>query len=367
MAYTTINKSSEHFSTNLWVADDTSPRSLTNFGHQPDFVWVKHRGSANTYHTLVDSVRGGDKILASNVNAVEDTKSHGEITSFNSDGITVADGTSGTYPKLYFNDLNPFGADGGNYVGWSWKANGTGSANTDGTISSTVSANTTSGFSIVSYTGDGSASATVGHGLSVAPKMIIIKRRNASDTWYVMHTSLSSNYNVFLNNTEPQYNVSTYTGGLISTSPTSSVFSFVNGSSVNNVNASGGTYIAYCFAEKTGYSKFGSYVGNGNADGTFIYTGFKPAFVMWKNTTSAGYYWHTMDNKREPNNPAGLNLFPNLSNAENDYGDTCDFVSNGFKFRTGSSGLNTNGQVYIYMAFAEAPLVGTNNVPCTAR
>ena len=220
MAYTNINKSKEHFSTNLWVADDTSPRSLTGFGHQPDLVWTKHRGSGSVNHTLTDSVRGGDKMLASNTTASEDTKSHGEITSFNSDGITVADGTDSTYPRLYFNDLDPFGAGGGNYVGWSWKANGSGSSNTDGSITSTVSANTTAGFSIVSWTGTGS-NATVGHGLSAVPKMIITKKRSSADNWYTYHASLGATKVVYLDLTTAS---ETYSTNWNDTEPTSSVF-----------------------------------------------------------------------------------------------------------------------------------------------
>ena len=238
-----------------------------------------------------------------------------------------------------------------------------------GSIQSNISPNTTSGFSIVSYTGDGSSSSTVGHDLGVAPSVVIIKRRNASDAWYVMHTSLSSNNNVFLNLTDAQQNVSTYTGGLISTSPTSSVFSFVNGTSVNNVNASGGTYIAYCFADVKGYSKFGNYTGNGSTDGTFVYTGFKPAFVLTKSTSNA-VNWQMQDNKTAPYNLMVNKLFAN-TNAAQDTGseNTVDFLSNGFKPRgTGSSeNINGNGYSYIYMAFAENPLVGTNNIPTTAR
>ena len=361
MAYTTINKSKDYFSTNLWVADDSSPRSLTGFGHQPDLVWTKHRGSGSVNHTLTDSVRGGDKMLASTTTAVEDTKSHGEITSFDSDGITVADGTNATYPRLYFNDLDPFGAGGGNYVGWSWKANGTGSANTDGTINSTVSVNTTAGFSISKFTGTG-ANATVGHGLGVAPKIVIIKNRDRASGWHVGGDAIGTdNQYLNLNGTDAIGSAGT---GFQSFSSTT----FGIGSDTD-WNASSESIIAYCFAEKTGYSKFGSYTGNGNADGNFIYTGFKPAFLIVKRYDAGGYFWHMYDNKRSSSGGSNIIddvLYPQNNHAEYS-GDKLDFVSNGIKYRSANGDINGSGGSYIYMAFAEAPLVGTNNVPCTAR
>ena len=340
MAYTTINKSTDYFETTTYTGGATDVSSLS---FQPDFVWAKKRDGAEN-HGLFDAVRGATKTLSSNATSAESTRS-GSLTSFDNDGWSMG-GSDGI-----------ISASGSTYVGWAWKANGAGSANTDGSISSTVSVNTTAGFSIVKWTGNG-GTASVGHGLGVKPNIVIKNNLGASTNWIFSTTIIDgSNDFFYLNSTDAK-------GNSGETAPTASLINLY-ANSENNGN--GNDMIAYCFAEKTGYSKFGSYTGNGNADGTFVYTGFKPAFVIWKNTTAAGYYWHTMDNKREPNNPAGLNLFPNLSNAENDYGDTCDFVSNGFKFRTGSSGLNTNGQVYIYMAFAEAPLVGTNNVPANAR
>ena len=361
MAYTTINKSTDYFSTNLWVADDSSPRSLTGFGHQPDLVWTKHRGSGSVNHTLTDSVRGGDKMLASTTTAVEDTKSHGEITSFDSDGITVADGTNATYPRLYFNDLDPFGAGGGNYVGWSWKANGTGSANTDGTINSTVSVNTTAGFSISKFTGTG-ANATVGHGLGAVPKMIIVKNLIDTEPWIVYHAGIDAtapqDYHLRLNTTDARINEAPIWND---TAPTSSVFSL--GSS-GAPNGSGDATIAYCFADVPGYSKFGSYTGNGNSDGAFVYTGFKPAFLMVKRTDSSGS-WFMFDNKRDGYNSENHRLIADASDTEADPGEM-ELLSNGFKCRNTFGSVN-HAETYIYMAFAEAPLVGTNNVPCTAR
>ena len=340
-----INKPNEYFNTVLYTGNGGT-QSVTGVGFQPDLVWNKSRSSAFA-HGLNDVVRGaGNTLISNNTDAEQAWSAY--FTSFDSDGFSMASG-GGT-----------FNASSVTYASWNWLAGGTASSNTDGSITSNVSANTTSGFSVVSYTGTG-ANATVGHGLGVTPKMIIIKGRSSSFDWTVGNSNLGWDKYLMLHSTNAE---ATDTTVFNNTAPTSSVFSL--GTNVQQ-NASGGTYIAYCFAEKKGFSKFSTFTGNGNADGTFVYTGFKPAFVMWKNTTNAGYYWHTMDNKREPNNPAGLNLFPNLSDAENDYGDTCDFVSNGFKFRTGSSGINATNQVYIYMAFAENPLVGTNNIPATAR
>ena len=362
-----INKSSDYFSTNLWVADDSSPRSFTGFGHQPDFVWVKHRGSASINHTLADSVRGGDKMLASNTTAVEDTKSHGEITSFDSDGITVADGTNATYPRLYFNDLDPFGSGGGNYVGWSWKAGGTASSNTDGSITSTVSANTTSGFSIVSYTGDGSGISSVGHGLNATPKLIIGKNRDSSDAtfgrWLVGGSAISSfnfaNDYMVLNSTGAK--ATDASGTVWNSAPTSTVVNFANFFNTNT-----NKYIMYCFAEKKGFSKFGSYTGNGSAtDGTFVYTGFKPAFIIIKGATNPSS-WLIQDNKRQTYNDGSIPwIKANTSDAEFNL-DNLDMLSNGFKCRTSNNDFN-GANTYIYMAFAENPLVGTNNIPTTAR
>lgn len=369
MAYTTINKPTDYFSTNLWVADDATSRSFTGFGHQPDFVWVKHRGSGNINHTLTDSVRGGDKMLFSNTTAAEDTKSHGEITSFNSDGITVADGTNSTYPRLYFNDLNPFGSGGGNYVGWSWKAGGTASSNTDGSITSSVSANTTAGFSIVTWTGSGS-DATIGHGLSSAPEMYVVKNRSDSSTnWRVGQTVAGNTmtggngYYMEWDDTKASTNPgSAVTWGSTPTAPTSSVFTV---GSNNSHNGSSDNMLAYCFHSVKGYSKIGSYIGNGNANGTFVYTGFKPAWVMMKRTDGTSH-WRIFDNKREGYNVDNDALKTNASDAETTT-DFIDLLSNGFKLRSTDSAVNGSGSNFIYMALAVAPLVGTNNVPATAR
>ena len=246
------------------------------------------------------------------------------------------------------------------YASWNWKANGTGSSNSDGSLSSTVSVNQTAGFSIVTYTGSSSAS-TVGHGLNAVPKMIITKTRASGYEWAVYHNAMGNEKHLLLD-TNGAMGDGEYWND---TTPTSSVFSL--GGQKINVNYSGQTYVAYCFAEKTGYSKFGSYVGNGNADGTFVYTGFKPAFIISKNTSTT-MHWSMNDTKRDPFNVGSKRLWPSQSNAEvTNSGYYIDYLSNGFKIRSNSSSWNGSGNTMIYMAFASAPLVGSNNVPCTAR
>ena len=354
MAYTTIDDPTKFFSTNLWVGDDTSPRTLTGFGHQPDFVWARYRDSGSLNHVLTDSVRGGDKMVFSNSNAAEDTKSHGEITSFNSDGITVADGTNSTYPRLYFNDDDPFGAGtAGNYVGWSWKAGGTAVSNGDGSITSTVSANTTAGFSIVKYTGSGSGSATVGHGLGVKPKLLIIKSMTNSENWgFWIDTTGNgtADKRLVLNGNAGDY-------GNYFVSFQNNTFTLPSHND-GSWSGSGQNYIAYCFAEKQGYSKFGKYVGNGDSNGPFIYTGFKPAFVIVK---AAG---GTTDWRM--NGPDGVFLSANTTAAVYDSAPgPIDRVSNGFKIRGGDD-LRASGGTFIYMAWAKNPFVTSTGVPTTA-
>jgi len=349
MAYTTINKSSDYFNTKLYTGDASSSRNITGVNFKPDFVWVKGRTENSRSHILTDIVRGASKQISSDSSSAE-TSYTNQVTGFVSDGFTTSSGT-------FVNGNSE------NYVSWNWLAGGSqGSSNTDGSINTTyTSVNTTAGFSISSYTGTGS-NATVGHGLGAAPKMILIKVLNEGSSWGVYHDGVGNFKYLRLNSTNEETASSSYWN---STSPTSSVFSL---GSEGNVNQSAKNFIAYCFAEKTGYSKFGSYTGNGNADGTFVYTGFKPAWIMYKKFSGAGR-WTMEDNKRDPFNVATHGLAANASSAENtgsNYWDV-DLLSNGFKFRTTEQETNQSGQDFIYMAFAEAPLVGTNNVPCTAR
>ena len=347
MAYTTINKSSEHFNTKLYTGTGSS-NAVTGVNFRPDLVWIKNRVRAED-HAMFDAVRGSSGgyygKIRSNSTAAQEYDGNG-MSAIGSDGFTVL-------------DQDQVNRSGDTYASWNWKANGAGSANTDGTISSTVSANTTSGFSIVKYTGTGS-NATVGHGLGAAPKMVIVRRISPGGEWYIHAGQLNDNEKVLvLNTTAANANASTVFNN---TAPTSSVFSLGT-----NGDANGNTYehIAYCFAEKTGYSKFGSYTGNGSTDGTFVYTGFKPAFVIFKRTNSTGN-WQLLDNKRLGYNPENRTFYPNSNIAEQNE-DDADLLSNGFKLKSTGGDSNISGGQYIYMAFAEAPLVGTNNVPCTAR
>ncbi len=345
MAYSTIPKPSVYFNTKLYTGNGTLGHAITGVGHQPDFVWIKNRDATNR-HTLHDVVRGVTKRLRTDGTDAEDTTD--PFTSFDSDGFTLNSTGGGINGNTE------------NYVSWNWKAGtGQGSSNTDGSINTTyTSVNTTAGFSISKYTGT-SSSATVGHGLGVAPKMIITKQLSGTSSWGVYHVSRGNGVGMILNETGTGASSSTYWNN---TSPTSSVFS-IGSDAVCNAN--GQDFIAYCFAEKTGYSKFGSYTGNGNADGSFIYTGFKPAFLMVKRTDTADT-WIMYDNKRIGYNPNNYFLQAN-SNAAESSSDRFDLLSNGFKPRYDWTPINASGGTYIYMAFAEAPLVGSNNVPCTAR
>jgi hypothetical protein len=351
MAYTTIDDPSAYFQTALWSGSGFG-QSITNDGNldlQPDWVWIKKRaGGTARSHQLYDSTRGVTKLLHSDANNAEETQSAG-LTAFGSDGFTVGD-----------ND----GVDGsgGTYVAWQWKANGgTTSSNTDGSITSTVQANTTAGFSIVTYTGTGST-ATVGHGLGAEPDMLIFKKRSAADNWYVYHsanTSAPETDYLVLDTTDATTDFLIWND----TAPTSSVFSISNA----GVHASGQTMVCYAFTEKQGYSKFGSYTGNGNADGPFVYTGFKPAWLMIKKTNNTSQ-WVIHDTTRQEFNMQTRFLQANQPAAESTSSAAdLDILSNGFKLRSTDDAQNGNGDTYIYMAFAESPFVSSEGVPTTAR
>jgi len=349
MAYTTINKSGDYFNTKLYTGNG-STQSITGVGFEPSLTWIKQRNGTG-WHNVYDAVRGSTKRLQTNDTGVESTITN-SITSFDSDGFSL--GSNG--------DTN---GSSNTTVSWNWLANGTGSSNTDGSITATVSANTTAGFSIIDFTGNETDS-TVGHGLGVAPSMFIMKRYtddgySTSTAWYTYHKSLASNKYLELQSTGA---VGTNDGSLWNTS-TPVTSSVINIGFNANSNHTGNKTIIYAFAEKTGYSKFGSYVGNGNNDGTFVYTGFKPGFVITK-ITSAVDNWILMDNKRLGYNGANYQLLPN-SNLADQTPERLDLLSNGFKCRNGNGEVNGSGQTYIYMAFAEAPLVGTNGVTAKAR
>ena len=320
--------------------------AVNTVSFQPDLVWVKAR-SASASNSLYDSIRGTKKFLASNTSDAEIDFSPYGVTTFGSSGFTVGDISSGFY---YCN------GSGITYVGWNWKAGGTAVSNTAGTITSSVSANTTAGFSVVTYTGTG-ANATVGHGLGVAPGMVIIKSRSVATNWIVYHSSVAATAHLVLNLTDAAYTDVAFNN----TAPTSSVFSI--GPTGYSVNNSAATYVAYCWAPVAGYSAFGSYTGNGSADGPFIYTGFRPRFVMIKSSTYTSN-WDMLDSSRDPANVVSHQLFANLSGTEFTPYNFGDLNSNGFKIRDNSSGLqgnyNVSGETYIYAAFAENPLKYAN-------
>ena len=347
MAYITFQPH-DYFNTVLWSGNGSAGRDITGVGFQPDWVWVKNR-SRSSNHTIVDVLRGsGSYPMSSTNNGVQDTSDTNQVSALISDGFTVGSSTNTN-------------ASSENLVGWSWRAGGSGSSNTDGSINTTAtSVNTTAGFSICKWTGTG-ANATIGHGLGAVPKMYIVKNVDTTNDWNVYHHNIGNTHRLFLNTTAAKEdNASAWND----TSPTSSVFSIGTNT---NVNQNGDTMIAYVFAEKSGFSKFGKYVGNGNADGQFIYTGFKPAWLMLKQTGTQG--WFLVDNKRaNPFNPIDGSLHPNSNAAEDTSSDFfVDFLANGFKLRDSDAQLNGNNNDYIYAAFAAEPLVSSNNIPATAR
>jgi len=351
MAYSTISKPSLYFNTRTYNGNGGT-QSITGVGFQPDMVWLKKRnGTAN--HHIVDAVRGVGYYIYPNLTNAEGGNGTSLITAFGTDGWTMNDGA----------DSNASGATG---VGWSWKAGtGAGSSNTDGSINTTsTSVNTTAGFSISKYTGAGSNS-TVGHGLGVAPEVVWIKRLSNVDGMVVWHKSMGNDKHM---KTDRNNGSSTGSNYFQDTAPSSSVVSIGSDTGVGDV---GNTYVMYAFAEKKGYSKFGYYEGNGSTNGKFIYTGFKPAFIMVKRTDSANN-WTMYDNKRNTSfNEITHTLIANSNDAEatSTSDDDCDFLSNGVKMRCSNNGSNGSGASYVYMAFAEEPLVANvgASIPATAR
>ena len=345
MSYITFQPK-DNFNTKLWTGTG-SENAITGIGFQPDWVWIKQRNTTRD-HNEFDAVRGATKRLYPNLTNAEETAAQ-VLKSFDSDGFTLGTDTSANQSS-------------GTYVGWNWKANGAGSANSDGNANNVVvSANTTSGFSIVQGDMNASGSWTFGHGLGVAPSLIILRGQAVTSHWFVYHKSLGAGNYIALNSTDASASNTTF---MDNTAPTSSVFSMNAGTWSAGA---GEKIIAYCFAEKKGFSKFGEYTGNGNGNGVFIYTGFKPAFVIIKSKGS-GTHWRLADNKRDAFNPSTKQLFSNNDAAEaTDSNYAIDFVSNGFKHRNTNSDLNQNSVNYIYIAFAEEPLVSSNNIPSTAR
>jgi len=333
---------SEHFNTVLYTGNAT-PRSITGVGFQPDFVWNKTR-SASQNHFLYDAVRGASKDLRSNQSGAEGTSD--AVTAFGSDGFSVGSGNDGNENTE-------------TYVNWNWKANGSGSANTNGDMAETVtvSANADAGFSIVTYTGDGSA-ATVGHGLSKAPEMIIVKNRTSGNGWRVYHSGNSAapetDYLVLDSSAATSDDAENWND----TAPTEDIFTIGDGA---NVNTDDDEYVAYCFHSVDGFSKMGSYEGNGNVDGTFVYTGFRVAWLMVKSSEGSAH-WEILDNTRDVDNPAHRSLKANSNDAEDTTNtrNDVDFLSNGFKFREDESNIMNGSEEYIYLAFAKTPFKYSN-------
>jgi len=353
MAYTQIDDPSAFFKCQLYTGNDADSRAVTfddtDTDMQPDFVWLKDRhtsGSGTSYHhQTFDAARGASAgALYTSLDNGEDSSY--PLSSFNSDGFTLMSSTHDSQNE-----------NGEGYVAWCWKANGSGSANTTGSVNTTkTSANTTSGFSIVLYDPSGSDPSTLGHGLGAVPKVILTKVTDQSgDAWKCYFSAVGNDKVMQLNLSDAEASSDAWNA----TTPTSTVFSLGNDGATNG---SGRTVVAYCFAEKQGYSKFGSYEGNGNANGPFIYTGFRPALILSKNI-DATQNWCISDNKRLGYNENKF-LTPNTLGAE--YTDTkLDILSNGFKLRSTNAANNTDTN--IYMAFAEAPFVNSKGVPCNAR
>ncbi len=336
---TSTTQANDYFNAVTYTGNGTS-LSVTGVGFQPDLIWIKDRSNARA-HVLQNAIAGFSQYLQSNATDAETTASSG-VTAVGSDGFTV-----GT--QLAWNSNTE------TYVAWNWNAGGSNATNTSGTITSTVRANTTSGFSIVTYTGNGTNGATIGHGLGVAPQMIIVKGRSTTDGWPVYHTSILNTQSLRLNTT-----AAVVTAGFWNnTTAGSSVFT-VGGGVFSETNTTSATYVAYCFAPVAGYSAFGSYTGNGSGgaagtgDGPFVYTGFRPRWIMVKVISGTTANWSIIDTARSPYNFANLELWPSSSAVEQTYA-IADILSNGFKLRSDSGQWNTNGAVYIYAAFAESP------------
>ena len=367
MAYTDIDDPSEYFTTLLYTGNATDNRNLTNDANagdfKPDWLWLKERNSTSS-HQLHDSTRGSSFAVMSDSTAVEDEDAN-RVQAFQTNGFQV-----GTASTVNQNNIT--------MVAWQWKANGGTTTTNDasstgvGSIDSVIQANTTAGFSIVTYTGNGTEGASFAHGLGVAPELVIIKGRSHADDWPVFNgTSTTTSRSLHLQTTQAEIPVSSYNFWNLywdETRPSSTVVTLGVDA---KLNGDGRTFVAYCFKGIQGYSKLGTYLGNGSganssANGTFVYTGFKPAWVMVKATTVA-QGWNIFDNKRTPTNEMGAFLFANTADAETTGYDSMDFLSNGFKLRKNLNGANDSGQTYVYLAFAESPFVSSTGTPTTAK
>jgi len=345
MAYTTIDNPELYFQTKIYTGDGSTP-SITLDGDtdmQPDLVWIKNRDQTDS-HCLFDAVRGATKLLSSdNYNA--ETTDADTLTSFDSDGFAL-----GADVKVNTNTEA--------YVAWCWKANGTGSANIEGNTDTTISANTTAGFSIIDGCDDLNDDDTFGHGLNSAPNLVIMKRLDDVSGWRVFYTGITDGSTLSLNSTAAVGDDGATVG------PVSSTLITVEGSGTGGYEGDNEN-VAYAWHSVQGFSKFGSYTGNGDANGTFVYTGFRPAMIIVKVTDTVGD-WRIFDTTRDTYNVADAIIYPSVTNAEGTE-TFADFLSNGFKTRSSSAAYNGDGNAYIYMAFAESPFVTSGGVPCTAR
>ena len=340
---TSTNLAGNNFNAVLYTGNGTTTgntQAITGVGFQPDLVWIKSRSSGTQTHVLVDAVRGANKLMYSPLTDAEFTATN-VLNSFDANGFTTAYNSSYTAARTNENAVT--------YAAWAWNAGNSGASNTNGSITSTVRANAAAGISVVTYTGTG-ANATVGHGLGVAPKLIIAKNRASVQAWAVYNKSIGAGNYLFLNTTQAS---TAGTAAWNNTDPTANVFSV---GTAGETNGNGNGIVAYCFAEVAGFSSFGSYTGNGNADGPFVYTGFRPRYVMIKQTSGGGGSWELYDTARDTYNQASLLLEPNSAGAQQTAaGYVLDILSNGFKLRGTGSGINTSTATYIYMTFAETP------------
>ena len=361
MAYTTIDDPSAHFQIALYTGQGGTATAVTNDGNsdlQPDLIFFKSRTTTARWNVM-DSTRGTTKVLYADGNDAQATDAGSEkpLDSFNSDGFQAGESLD------HHTNINT-----ASMCAWQWKANGGTTTTNDssstgvGNVDSVYQANTTAGFSIVTFPADNTAGRTVAHGLGVAPRMIITKGVAQTSGWYTYHYHAGANTWMVLHDTTA---ATTNTGIWGNTHPTSSIFTIGNNETGYN-NGGANESLAYCFAPIQGYSKFGSYTGNGDADGAFVYLGFKPAFIMVKATDVDE--WRMYDHKRaNAHNVIDVRIIADTTAAESQDDNECDFLSNGVKFRSSSGGVNSSGQAYVYMAFAEHPFVSSEGVPVTAR
>jgi len=342
--YTTIDDAGSYFNTLLYEGNSNpgpGSQSITGVGFQPDFVWIKNTDQGYA-PTLFDSVRGATEALETSDNGGQATDAN-SLTAFDADGFSLGSNEA---------------TNGDSQVSWNWKANGTGSANTEGDINTTISANTTSGFSIIDGCDDLSDGDTFGHGLDSAPNMVWLKRTDSTSGWRVFYTGITSGSTLILNETDAVASDNDCINSVSSTLIT------IKGSGTGGTEGDNEN-VAYAWQSVQGYSKIGSYTGNGNADGSFVYTGFRPAYVMIKKTNSTGN-WCIYDNRRVGYNPNNNEVYADLTNVEGDV-EYVDILSNGFKLTSTTSETNNSGDTYIYMAFAHSPFVNSKGVPTNAR